>query len=348
MSILEVLFQPPAGLPIWKSFRHKPLGIFYKVETPIVVTLVMGEAENIGVQEGWEVLCVGDQDFKGLSFEECCKILWEGAEALSESVIRREYPPDAMSIATMIRWYRPESPSQAIQVLQGFGYSACGPRAWDVSVAQPCISLQLADKHVASSCPGEKVHTWYELHCRLSSTTYTQDWIWVVPRRLLHLRRLLHDPVRLELGRTYHELFKADKFVRRGRPPGTSARLAVWLSSLARVMNECQLSPTLTASLLCFLEAPRVAEAGWNEALLRGRDSARSMSQQGEGESESVLHDELSEVADLCDDLWFDDDDEEMPSHPPTCSHDGNKLQFDRVHQDIFRLCGHRIVSDFI
>jgi hypothetical protein len=347
VDVLEVLFQPPAESPILKCFRHKPLGLFYKVETPIVVTLVMGEAEEIGVQEGWEVLKVGDQDLKGLSFEESCRILWEGADALSEAVLRRQYPPDTACVSNMILWWRPPAPSQAAEILQSFGYSAGGPRTWNVDAHQPRIVLQLADKHMAASCPGELVHTWYELHGRLSSNTYTQDWLWIVPRRLMHLRRLLHDPVRLELGRAYHQLFKTEKFACRGRPPGTTARLAIWLAALARVMNECQLSPALTASILCFLEAPRIVETGWNEALLRGRDCGRLLPEQN-GSELGLQPDESSEDADLCDDLWFDDDDTEMPSHPPTFGHDGDEIRFECVHQDILRLCGHRIVSEVI
>jgi len=345
VDALNVLFQPPAESPVLKSFRHKPLGLFYKVEVPIVVTLVMGEAEKIGVQEGWEVLKVGDQDLKGLSFEESCRILWEGADLLSEAVIRRQYPPDTPCVANMILWWRPPAPSQATEILQSFGYTSCGPRAWDVDAAQPRVVLELADKHMAASTPGEQVHTWYELHGRLSSDAYTQDWLWVVPRRLMHLRRLLHDPVRLELGRKYQQLFRTEKFECRGRSSGTTARLAIWLSALADVMNTCQLSPALTASILCFLEAPRIVETGWNEALVRGRDCGRSPQQSG---SETVLEpDESSEDADLHADLWFDDDDTEMPSLPPTCQ-DGNKLHFECVHQDILRLCGHRIVSGVI
>jgi len=342
MATLEVLFQPLAGSPIAKSFKHKPLGLFYRIQTPIIVTLVMGEAEDIGVEVGWQILRVGDRDLTGLSFEAACRALWEGAKDLTESsMIRRQYPPDTASIANMILWWRPPAPSQAIEILQNIGYSAFGPKKWK-DVPQPRISLQLARKHALAASEGDGARGWYDINGRLSSDEFTQDWLWVVPRRQMHLRRILRDPVRLELGRAYDQHFKTEGFAAAGQPPSTPAQLGIWLATLAGVINACQLSPALTAAILCFLEAPQMGKT--NEALIRGQVySGRPM-------PKLCVPEPMQRPDQFLEDSYLlldDDDDDEMPSHPPTCRQDGSKLQFGYLHQ-FEQLSGHQIVKELI
>jgi len=316
-ATLEVLFQPLDGAPIAKVFKHKPLGLYYKIQTPITVSLVMGEAEDIGVEAGWQVLRVGSQNFIGLSFEASCRALWDGAKDLSETRITRQCPPDTTNIANMILWWRPPLPSQAVEILKNFGFSALGPMKWD-NVRQPNICLQIARKQAVAASDGEGAHDWYEIHCRLSSDAFTRDALWVVPRRLLHLRRLLHDPVRLEFGRAYDQHFKTERFADSGRQSNTPAKLGAWLATLAQVINSCKLSPVLTAAVLCFLEAPQTLQTCWSEDKL---------------------------MADAC--LLLGEDDDEMPSLPPVCSEDGSKLRLGNLRQ-IVQFSGHQIVKESI
>jgi len=311
MATLQVLFQQLDGSPIAKIFKHKPLGLYYTIKTPITVTLVMGEAENIGVEAGWQILQVGNQNLIGLSFEAACSALWDGAKDLTESLIKRQYPPDTTNIANMMLWWRPPLPSKAPAILKHFGYSALGPRKWK-DVTQPRISLQPAV--VASD--GEGAHDWYDVNCRLSFDAFTRDVLWVVPRRLMHLRRLVHDPVRLEFGRAYEEHFK-EHSAASGWPSSTPVKVGTWLVALARVINLGQLSPTLTAAILCFLEAPNIVET-WNEEKL---------------------------LATAC--LLLGEDDDEMPSHPPICNEDGSKLRFENWRQ-VVQFSGHQIVRELI
>jgi len=315
MATLEVLFQPFAGSPIAKSFKHKPLGLCYAIETPIKVSLVMGEAEDIGVEAGWQILRVGNQDLIGLSFEAACRALWDGANDLTESLIMHPHPPDTTNTANMILWWQPPLPCQAVEILKQFGYSALGPIKWK-DVTQPNISLQLARKQAVAA----SAHDWYEINCRLSFDALTRDVLWVVPRRLMHLRRLLHDPVRLELGRAYDQHFKTERFATSGRPPNTQMKLKLgtWLAALARVINSCQLSPALTAAVLCFLEAPQIVQTRWTEDKL------------------------MAEAY-----LLLGEDDNEMPSHPPVCSEDGSKLQIENMHQ-VVQISDHQIVRELI
>jgi len=339
MATLEVVFQPPHGSPIAKQFKHKPLGLFYVIQTPIIVQLVMGEAEHIGVEAGWQILRVGDQDLIGLSFEAACRALWDGAKDLTESMIMRQCPPDTTSMANMILWWRPPDPFQAAEILQTFGYSALGPKKWK-DVKQPSISLQLTRKTTAAS-DGNGAHAWYDIYGRLSSNAYTQDWLWVVPRRQMHIRRLLHDPVRLELGRAYDQHFNTERFAASGRLTNTPVKLGTWLTTLAQVINSCQLSPALTAAVLCFLEAPQMVET--NEALILGQEySRRSMPTQCVPETMQRPDQFLEDAY-----LLLDDDDDEMPSHPPICSHDGSNLQFGNLCQ-VKQFNGHQIVKELI
>jgi len=339
MATLEVLFQPVDGPPIAKIFKHKPLGLFYRIQSPIIVTLVMGEAEDIGVEGGWQILRVGDQDLIGLSFEAACRALWDGAKHLTEAMIMRQYPPDTASIANMILWWRPPAPSQAAEILQNFGYSALGPKKWK-DVTQPSISLQLARKHAVAAADGDGSQAWYDIYGRLSSDAYTQDWLWVVPRRQMHLCRLLHDPVRLELGRAYDQHFKAERFAVSARPPSTPVKLGTWLETLAQVINSCQLSPALTAAVLCFLEAPQMVET--NEALIRAKEYSRSSMNINTVPESTQLPDQLLEDAYL-----LLDDDNEMPIHPPICSQDGSKLRFGNLCE-VEQFSGHHIIKELI
>lgn len=324
MTTLEVLFEPLNGSPVAKHFKQKPLGLFYRIQTPIVVTLVMGEAEDIGVEVGWQILRVGDKDIIGLSFEGANRALWDGAKNLTETLIMRHHPIDTVSIANMILWWKPPVPSQAVEILQSVGYSALGPTRWR-DVTQPSISLQLGRQHELAASEGGVAQDWYDIYGRLYNGVYTENWLWVVPRRQMHLYWFLHDPVRLELGRAYDQHFKTECFAAPGQPPSTSVKLGAWLATLARVINSCQLSPALTAVVMCFLEAPQMGET--SKALHQGQAYS----------SDQILEDAYVLL----------DDGDELPIHPPAGSEDGSKLQFASLRR-VEQFSGHQIVKEVI
>mmetsp|Transcript_112277 Transcript_112277/g.312433 ORF Transcript_112277/g.312433 Transcript_112277/m.312433 type:complete len:117 (-) Transcript_112277:270-620(-) len=63
-------FRLPDGVEKDCTFTRKPLGFDFEKNMPIVVKRVKegGNAEELGVQPGWIVLAVGDQDIADLDF----------------------------------------------------------------------------------------------------------------------------------------------------------------------------------------------------------------------------------------------------------------------------------------
>jgi len=342
MATLEVLFRPPDGPPIAKRFKRKPLGLFYRTETPIIVSHVMGEADKIGVKAGWHVVRVGGQDLIGLSFEAACKVLWNSAKELTGSGTMRQCPPDTASMANMILWWKPPDHLQAVEVLHRLGYSVLGPKKWQ-DVTQPRIYLQLASKHAGAASDSDGPHAWYDVLGGLSFNAYTQDRLWVVPRQQTQLRWFLHDPVQLELGRAYDEQFKTEQFAASWWMPSSAVKLGAWLATLAEMINARQLTPALTAAVLCFLEAPQNDEIDWDDARVRGQGygccmpatpCASESTQQPDGSSEDAY-------------LVLNDDD--MPMSPSTSYSPGGKQGTTGGSlRQIVQFGGHRIVREVI
>lgn len=98
-------------------------------------------------------------------------------------------------------------------------------------------------------------HTWYEILCHLNVFEY--GWLhWRVQRRATHLRKYLHDPIKVELGDCYKLHFEKTPFLHHGVPEGTTERMRAWLQTLAHCINERILSPRAVALMLRFFEAP--------------------------------------------------------------------------------------------
>lgn len=94
-------------------------------------------------------------------------------------------------------------------------------------------------------------HTWYNLQCHLCADDFEHRH-WQVGRRLVHMRSLLHDPIKSGLGDAYPRYFEATPFASHTAPPGTTARLAEWFNTLCRLMNEGILSTRFTALVVAF------------------------------------------------------------------------------------------------
>jgi hypothetical protein len=115
-------------------------------------------------------------------------------------------------------------------------------------------------------------HTLYEVQCSLAwFRTVNEAWdnseayacylrdppiAWKSKHRLQDLRECLHDNVKKVLGDQYGNLFEGRPFARHGGPPGTTARLRLWLDALAKLINTNALPPCMSARTLRFLEAP--------------------------------------------------------------------------------------------
>lgn len=80
---------------------------------------------------------------------------------------------------------------------------------------------------------------------------------WLCRRRLCDLREDLHDRVKEYVGLPFYEShFSEAPFARHGGLPGTTARLAAWMSALAACANDGALDVVLHAYVLRFLHAP--------------------------------------------------------------------------------------------
>jgi len=81
--------------------------------------------------------------------------------------------------------------------------------------------------------------------------------VWRASRRLMHLRLHLHDPVKEYLGLDeYARVFDGAPFAALGGPRGTTGRLHVWLTALAKAINLGLLPPGIVAHMLRFTSAP--------------------------------------------------------------------------------------------
>mmetsp|Transcript_26330 Transcript_26330/g.55917 ORF Transcript_26330/g.55917 Transcript_26330/m.55917 type:complete len:238 (-) Transcript_26330:99-812(-) len=106
-------------------------------------------------------------------------------------------------------------------------------------------------------------HTVYLVECALTplgKEMLAPALAWTTTKRLLDLRRGLHDRVKRELGREeYARCFRATPFAHRAGPPGTTSRLDKWCKTLAACMTAGDLSPVVIAEVFRVLDAPDTA-----------------------------------------------------------------------------------------
>jgi len=192
---------------------------------------------------------------------------------------RRNSQADSASIEAQDGAERPSSPPQQFmqtagtrhglsvvvqseapeKYLKRFGFGVVG--------IKPQLSLHVMHHEE------EDGHTFYELQCSLAWYGHGNEayvsylrgppLAWRCKHRLQDLREELHDPVKACLaerpslkGTTYNSLFDEAPFARHGGPPGTTARLRLWLDVLARCANNGALPAHLCSLALRFLEAP--------------------------------------------------------------------------------------------
>lgn len=145
----------------------------------------------------------------------------------------------------------PEAPAGPQLALTMLGHEECGGHTWYMiechvkGLTEPAMVLRY-------DASGERPPAGFreaELELR-----------WRAPRRLLHLRESLHDPLKLTLGTSYTSLFGSAPFARAGAPPGTTARLAAWLNKLAQLINKEALPAGLLSRTLLFFHGPPLPE----------------------------------------------------------------------------------------
>jgi len=253
---LEVLYSVPNGEEASLLFNRRPLGMELSKEVvPLVVTRVGGEAARLGVCIGWQIKAIAGQPIDGLSFQDAFDFMEKTVAKLRPLMLVREAPLSLVAVNHMSTELGPLPLVDVVPYLKRFGYIAVSPEAWDEDV-RPQISLGAIDGHTEKGL--SKNHTWYALVCNLSFTMLSQTSDWVVERRLAHLRAMLHNPVKRDLGKAYSQHFGKVHFARRTGPPGTTARLEEWLAILAKLINHGELSPVRVAAILRFLETPEI------------------------------------------------------------------------------------------
>lgn len=158
------------------------------------------------------------------------------------------------AMANFLKAQRPLKPVEERQLLRTYGYRGINRETNKFS--DPLLSVWLAHHFERAG------FTWYELKCSLrpdGAAGKADGVVWVVHRRLAMLRRDLHDPIKMELGKVvYAETFEDSRFPSRGGVPGTSARLKKWLATLAEWVNSGNAPSVLIAHVLKFLELPAV------------------------------------------------------------------------------------------
>lgn len=168
----------------------------------------------------------------------------------------------------------PVEPSQVTDYLKSFGYAAHGPDSWlscpkpgnaemGKKIAGTALSLGTINGHIEL-----EGHTWYNMLCHLRISGVAAKH-WNVQRRLHHLRKLLHDPVKKTLGKEYEEYFAESRFASHGGIAGTTDSIMCWLETLATQINAGRAPPSLVALTLRFLEAPSFTESDMNPDIPR-------------------------------------------------------------------------------
>eukprot|EP00419_Tripos_fusus_P011064 CAMPEP_0172666238 /NCGR_PEP_ID=MMETSP1074-20121228/7690_1 /TAXON_ID=2916 /ORGANISM="Ceratium fusus, Strain PA161109" /LENGTH=381 /DNA_ID=CAMNT_0013482603 /DNA_START=1 /DNA_END=1146 /DNA_ORIENTATION=+ len=257
---VELVFGTGNGERETKIFTHKPLGIQLGSKMPIVIKrLRLGsQAQQLGVKLGWQVHSINGTPLANMSFSEAITTLIESSASLRCFMLVRDPPLDAQSVARLRTKLGSTEAAAVVPVLQQYGFMAKHSKSWGTSGELPQLHLGMVDGHREISNPMH--HTWYSIMGKLIVGRESPTRRWIVERRLAHVRALLYEPVKRELGIKYGHFFGKTPFAHHGRPPGTTARMASWLAALSKTIYCKALSPTLVASILRFLEAPLLDE----------------------------------------------------------------------------------------
>lgn len=80
---LKILFWHK-GEETWTSFRRKPLGMRWRMKPPIKIDEVLtgSHAWEQGVEKGWQIKMIDDQDMSGMTYRTIAKALQAGLDRL--------------------------------------------------------------------------------------------------------------------------------------------------------------------------------------------------------------------------------------------------------------------------
>eukprot|EP00930_Biecheleria_cincta_P035502 TRINITY_DN24417_c0_g2_i1.p1 TRINITY_DN24417_c0_g2~~TRINITY_DN24417_c0_g2_i1.p1 ORF type:complete len:937 (+),score=165.31 TRINITY_DN24417_c0_g2_i1:108-2918(+) len=163
-------------------------------------------------------------------------------------------PPLTLADGPLTEQIGPPDPKQLFSYLRSFSYQTCHADSWPSNMTKsprwPRFTFGEINGHHE-----EKGHTWYHLLCHIKTAGVVARH-WCVRRRLHHLRKFLHDPVKESAGDLYRLYFEDCRFAKHGGLAGTTAALRAWLKAWSAAINAGQVPPSLVGLTLRFLEAP--------------------------------------------------------------------------------------------
>jgi len=142
-----------------------------------------------------------------------------------------------------------------VSILRRFGYAPLDAEHWEQNAGSSDISPKMLFR-IGNADLREHVehagHTWYMIQCELIPKSRHIPINCLAPRRLMHVREILQEPLTVLLETQYSSIFWDAPFPLRAGPPGTTARLRAWLNALAEQINTGMLPPGAVAWVLAF------------------------------------------------------------------------------------------------
>lgn len=135
-----------------------------------------------------------------------------------------------------------------VTYLQPYGFLA--DTAFNWRAPPPEVNITVSGHDASES------HEFYHVECSLLHHYAGEHWRWCAAIRLKHLRKGLHDLVKMQLGSSYQTYFSRVPFAHHGRPAGTTARLDKWCRRLAYCINSKLVPPLVAAAVLRLTGVP--------------------------------------------------------------------------------------------
>jgi len=241
------------------TFTEQPLGLQFRSKMPMVISKIQEgtQASQLGVMPGWTVHSINGKLVAGLTMFQAYNTLVQLSAPLRLCMLVRTTPLDAISVEELADKLKSAEEVPVVVFLKRHGFLAESATSWENNVERPVLQVEI-DGHREMGIAA--LHTWYTIVGKVITGEATSTRRWTVERRLAHVRALLHDPVKQELGDNYDDHFQCAPFALYGGLPGSTARMQSWLAALSKAIQAGAVSPALVVSILQFLEAPSLSE----------------------------------------------------------------------------------------
>mmetsp|Transcript_69437 Transcript_69437/g.137292 ORF Transcript_69437/g.137292 Transcript_69437/m.137292 type:complete len:425 (+) Transcript_69437:62-1336(+) len=258
-ATLRIVFLTPDGDQAARIFTECPLGLTFRSKLPIVIKRVQdgSHAAQLGVKVGWAMQSINGQNLVGMTLLQAYNKFVCSSAPLRQCMLVRTAPLDAVRVETLSTKLKGLEEIEVVPFLKQHGFQAESPASWGNNFPHPNLQFEV---HGHCKMGRFRPHTWYMIVGTVITGEASSMRRWAVKRRLEHVRVLLHDPIKQELGNEYDRHFQNARFARHGGPPGTTARMQLWFAALSQAILAGAVVPALVASILKFLEAPLLPE----------------------------------------------------------------------------------------